>query len=110
MAISPDGELVAFTRRTDEGSALLIGSMLDRSDPLQVYSSQHRIDHLHWSPVGTALLFSVLPTVSHAAVGDREKGRLMLLDLQDLSIRELYRSDHAPEDTPARLNDALNIT
>lgn len=109
-AASPDGELVAFTRRTDKGSTLLIGSMLDSSDPLQVYSSQHRIDHLHWSPVGTALLFSVLPTVSHAALGEQEEGRLMLFDLQDLSVRELYRSGRDPDDTPARFNDALNIT
>lgn len=109
-AISPDGELVAFTRRTDNGSMLLIGSMLDSSDPLQVYSSQHRIDHLRWSPVGTALLFSVLPTASHAAMGKQEEGRLMLFDLQDLSVRELYRSGYEPDDTPARFNDALNIT
>lgn len=109
-AVSPDGELVAFTRRTDKGSTLLIGSMLDRSDPLQIYSSQHRIDHLRWSPVGTALLFSVLPTVSHAAMDDQKEGRLMLFDLQDLSVRELYRSNHEPRDTPARFNDALNIT
>lgn len=109
-AVSPDGELVAFTRRTDKGSTLLIGSMLDSSDPLQVYSSQHRIDHLQWSPVGTALLFSVLPTVSHAALGKQEEGRLMLFDLQDLSVRELYRSGHEPDDVPVRFNDALNIT
>lgn len=110
VAVSPDGGLVAFTRRTDKGSTLLIGSMLDSSDPLQVYSSQHRIDHLHWSPVGTALLFSVAPAVSHASLDEREQGRLMLFDLQDLSIRELYRSGRDPDDTPARFNDALNIT
>lgn len=110
VAVSPDGELVAFTQRTDKGSTLLIGNMLDRSDPLQVYSSQHRIDHLHWSPIGTALMFSVVPTVSHASLDERDEGRLMLFDLQDLSLRELYRSGRDPDDTPVRFNDALNIT
>lgn len=110
VTVSPDGELVAFTRRTDKGSTLLIGSMLDSSDPLQVYSSQHRIDHLHWSPIGTALMFSVAPTASHASLDEREEGRLMLFDLQDLSVRELYRSGRDPDDTRARFNDALNIT
>lgn len=111
LAVSPDGGLVAFTRRTDEGSSLLIGSLPGNRDPLQVYSSQHRIDHLHWSPVGTALLFSVLPAASHATLDQREdEGRLMLFDLQTLSIRELYRSGRDPGDMPGNFNDALNIT
>jgi len=110
IAISPGGELVAFTRMTDEGSTLMIGSLQDNSDPLQVYTSRHRIDHLYWSPVGHALLFSVLPTVSHAAIGEGGNGQLMLFDLRDLSVRELYRSQQNSEETPARFNDALNIT
>lgn len=109
IAISPDGELVAFTRMTDETSTLMIGSM-DSPDSLQVYTSQHRIDHLYWSPVGNALLFSILPRVSHAAIDERESGRLMLFDLQELSVRKLHRSAHGPEETPARFNDALNLT
>ncbi|MGM0633406.1 MAG: winged helix-turn-helix domain-containing protein [Pseudomonadota bacterium] len=109
-AISPDGELMAFTRRTDEGSTLMIGSTLDSTDPLQVYATRHRIAHLQWSPIGSALLFSVLPTVSHAALGEPDTGRLMLFDLRELSLREVYRSEEEAGETPDRFNDALNIT
>ncbi len=109
-AVSPGGELMAFTRRTDEGSTLMIGSTLDTTDPLQVYTTRHRIAHLQWSPIGSALLFSVLPTVSHAALGEAETGRLMLFDLRELSLREVYRSDDEAGETPDRFNDALNIT
>ena len=108
--ISPDGSLVAFTRRTDEGSSLMVGSLIDQSDPLQVYASQHRISHLQWSPVGNALLFSVLPRVSHAALGERDNGRLMLFDLRNLEVRELYRGDQTPDGVPARMDEALNVT
>lgn len=106
--LSRDGTLYALVRYGDEGSSLVIGATTSSQSPLTIYSTGEFIHSMQWSPVGNALLFAVSARLDTASLtGNRQQGRLMLFDLDTLTLTELLRqnrSDHGiDEDNSGKL-------
>lgn len=100
--VAPDGRFMAFVEEFPGQSQLRLRSLVDTGDAWTVFSSHAPITHLQWSPLDAGLLFTVQDTVlatpavlSNGTAPDTASAsrlaRLMLLDLESMEIRELYR-------------------
>lgn len=109
--VAPDGRFMAFVEAFPGQSQLRLRSLIDSSEAWTVFSSHAPITHLQWSPLDNGLLFTVQDTVlatpavlSNGAAPDTASSarlaRLMLLDLESMEIRELYRRA-VPAELPA---------
>lgn len=118
--MAPDGRFMAFVETFSGQSQLRLRSLDKSGEVWTVFSSQGAITHLQWSPLDAGLLFTVQdPALTPAAVinnaPDAQQpsrlARLMLLDLESMKIRELYRRaiDSAP-DSDVYINASGNLT
>ncbi|HLT64289.1 MAG TPA: winged helix-turn-helix domain-containing protein [Pseudohongiella sp.] len=98
---APDGRFVAFVEQYPGQYQLRLRSLGEPADDAwTVFTSHAPITHLQWSPLDAGLLFTVEDMlVTPAVLGGSTTGaatasrlaRLMLLDLESLEVRELYR-------------------
>lgn len=92
-------QLMAYVDRHDGISQLKLRHAFADDTPWVAFTTDEQIQHLQWSPLDDGLLF----TVGQDA---RESGaptyvRLMLLEMDTLSLHELYRREIAPNLEPA---------
>jgi hypothetical protein len=104
--LTPDGQLLAFVDYHDGISSLNLRPTLTGADPWVAFTTDERIFHLQWSPLDAGILMSVGQT----AAGKEQSSylRLMLLDLETLTMHELYRRELPAEPIWAR--DTGNLT
>ena len=97
--LSPDGELLAVVEEFAGQSQLTLRSLTHPDESWTAFTASSPITHLQWSPLNDGILFTILEhtTVSTAVLSDqvdtRVTGRLMLLDLNTMHVRELYRRE-----------------
>lgn len=84
-----NGDLIAYVEYQDGTSRLNIRHAFGDSDPWTAFSTNEHIYQVQWSPLDEGLLFTV--GLSSQSTGRGEFIRLMLLDLQSLTLHELYR-------------------
>lgn len=100
--IAPGGHMMAFVEQFPGQSQLRLRSLTSPEEAWTVFTSSSPITHLQWSPLDAGLLFTVedKDSVVKASLTDltgqnvsasTRLARLMLLDLETLQIRELYR-------------------
>jgi DNA-binding winged helix-turn-helix (wHTH) protein len=89
--IAPNGDLIAFVDYHEGISRLNLRHTLAPSEPWTVFTTDERIYHIQWSPLDAGLLFSV--GLSTQSTERTDYVRLMLLDLQSLTLHELYRRE-----------------
>lgn len=100
--VAPDGRFMAFVEEFPGQSQLRLRSLVEPGEAWTVFTSHGPITHLQWSPLDAGLLFSVedaaVATPAVLANGSAPESaspsrlaRLMLLDLESMEIRELYR-------------------
>ena len=114
--IAPGGQMIAFIEQQPGRSQLRLRSLNTPDEPWTVFTSSEPITHLQWSPLDAGLLFTVqtpdsittVPAHDAAMAGQQQDAamlsRLMLLDLETLQIRELYRRE-----TPAIRDQAGSV-
>lgn len=93
--LAPGGQMLAYVEEFQDQSQLRLRSLTQPDEAWTVFTSRSPISHLQWSPLDAGLLFTVheLDGAAHLATGTQlpQVSRLMLLDLETLQIRELYR-------------------
>jgi hypothetical protein len=100
--VAPGGQMLAFVEEFPGQSQLRLRSLANPDDAWTVFTSSSPITHLQWSPLDAGLLFTVEDKDGVAATARSDSliddlhsaarlARLMLLDLETLQIRELYR-------------------
>ncbi|MDO8908223.1 MAG: winged helix-turn-helix domain-containing protein [Pseudohongiella sp.] len=100
--IAPGGQMLAFVEEVPGRSQLRLRSLVNPHEAWTVFTTSSPITHLQWSPLDAGLLFTVEDKdgVATTAIPDSltddlrssaRLARLMLLDLETLQIRELYR-------------------
>ena len=103
--LTPDGQLLAFVDYHDGISSLNLRPTLTGADPWVAFTTDERIFDLQWSPLDAGILMSV----SQTAAGKEQSSylRLMLLDLETLTMHELYRRELPAEPVWARDTGSL---
>jgi hypothetical protein len=95
---SQAGDLYALVRYHDEGSSLVIGATTSSQSPLTIYSTDEFIHDVQWAPVGSAVLFAVSTRMNSASLmGSNQQGRLLLFDLDTLTLTELLRREESDD-------------
>lgn len=96
--VAPGGQMLAYVEQLHDQSQLKLRSLSQADESWTVFSSNQPITRLQWSPLDAGLLFTIeekdglaRPAHHDADVDDARLARLMLLDLETLEIRELYR-------------------
>lgn len=100
--LAPGGQMMAFVEQVPGQSHLRLRSLDTPDETWTVFTSQNPITHLQWSPLDAGLLFTIEDNSTlrtpfqDAALSDTQRlashlSRLMLLDLDTMQIRELYR-------------------
>lgn len=94
--LAPGGQMMAFVENFPGQSQLRLRSLTEPDEAWTVFTSNYPIDHLQWSPLDAGLLFTVyekegVATMAAGLQSTAQLSRLMLLDLETLQIRELYR-------------------
>lgn len=114
--LAPGGQMIAFIEQQPGRSQLRLRSLSTPDEPWTVFTSSEPITHLQWSPLDAGLLFTVqtpgsitsVPAHDAAVAGQKQDAamlsRLMLLDLETLQIRELYRRE-----TPANRDQVGSV-
>lgn len=103
--LSPGGDLLAVVEEFAGQSQLKLRSLNNPDESWTAFTVSSPITHLQWSPLEDGILFTIVEhtQVSAAVLSDQADayavGRLMLLDLQTMQVRELYRRKQtAPDD------------
>lgn len=103
--LSPGGDLLAVVEEFAGQSQLKLRSLNNPDESWTAFTVSSPITHLQWSPLEDGILFTIVEhtQVSAAVLSDQADayavGRLMLLDLQTMQVRELYRREQsAPND------------
>ena len=107
--LSPDGDLLAFVENLSGQSTLKLRSLNNPDEIWTAFTSTATITHMQWSPLEDGILFTVLdhqqPSTAaltdSPTIGSSLLARLMLLDLQSLQVRELYRRENTDTVKPA---------
>jgi DNA-binding winged helix-turn-helix (wHTH) protein len=100
--LAPGGQMLAFVEQAAGRSELKLRSLIAPDDAWTVFTSSSLITHLQWSPLDAGLLFtledsdSIVDMAKTDMLADKAQSsarlaRLMLLDLETLQVRELYR-------------------
>jgi DNA-binding winged helix-turn-helix (wHTH) protein len=89
--IAPGGELIAYVDSREGISHLNFRHMLSPAEPWTAFSTDENIYHIQWSPLDAGLLFTL--GVSAKSNDRTDYLRLMLLDLETLTLHELYRRE-----------------
>lgn len=100
--LAPGGQMMAFVEDFPGHSQLRLRSLISPDEAWTVFTSSSPITHLQWSPLDAGLLFTVQDkdgvgnmSIQEALANDSPSAarlsRLMLLDLETLQVRELYR-------------------
>lgn len=104
--LSPGGDLLAVVEEFAGQSQLKLRSLNNPDESWTAFTASSPITHLQWSPLEDGILFTIVDhaQVSTAVLSEQADayavGRLMLLDLQTLQVRELYRKEKsAPADS-----------
>lgn len=104
--LSPGGDLLAVVEEFAGQSQLKLRSLNNPDESWTAFTAPSPITHLQWSPLEDGILFTIVEhtQVSAAVLSDQAGayavGRLMLLDLQTMQVRELYRREQtAPDDS-----------
>lgn len=89
--LTPDGQLLAYVDYRDGIASLNLRPAMTEAEPWVAFTTDERILHLQWSPLDAGILM----TVGHTAENKERASylRLMLLDLETLTVQELYRRD-----------------
>lgn len=103
--LTPDGRLLAYVDFRDGISSLNLRPALTVAEPWVAFTTDERILHLQWSPLDAGILL----TVGKASDNKEHSSylRLMLLDLESLTLQELYRRELPAE---SWLTDIGNLT
>lgn len=88
-------QLMAYVDRHDGISQLKLRHAFADDTPWVAFTTDEQIQHLQWSPLDDGLLFTV--GKESREVGASSYMRLMLLDMETLSLHELYRRDITPK-------------
>lgn len=92
--VVPQHQLMAYVEQRDGISQLKLRHAFAEDAPWTAFTTDERIQHLQWSPLDDGVLF----TVGEAReTGSAALVRLMLLDLETLSLHELYRREATPQ-------------
>jgi len=89
--IAPGGELIAYVDSREGISNLNLRHKLSPAEPWTAFSTDEDIYHIQWSPLDAGLLFTL--GVSAKSNDRTDYLRLMLLDLETLTLHELYRRE-----------------
>lgn len=92
-------QLMAYVDRHDGISQLKLRHAFADDTPWVAFTTDEQIQHLQWSPLDDGLLFTVGQEVRES--GAPTYVRLMLLEMDTLSLHELYRREIAPNLEPA---------
>ena len=104
--LTPDGQLLAYVDNQDGIASLNLQPAMSEAEPWVAFTTDERIFQLQWSPLDAGILLTVGQSTDNAA--DRASYlRLMLLDLETLTVQELYRRELPPE---AWTQDIGNLT
>ncbi|MEX0739613.1 MAG: winged helix-turn-helix domain-containing protein [Pseudohongiella sp.] len=89
--LTPDGQLLAYVEFRDGISSLNLRPALTDADPWVAFTTDERIFNLQWSPLDAGILL----TVGQSAENKDQASylRLLLLDMETLSLQELYRRE-----------------
>ena len=103
--LTPDGQLLAYVDYRDGIASLRLRPAMTEAAPWTAFTTDERILNLQWSPLDAGILM----TVGQSAEGHERASylRLMLLDLETLTVHELYRRDLPAE---SRSSDIGNLT
>lgn len=89
--LTPDGQLLAYVNYRDGIASLNLRPVMANAEPWVAFTTDERIFRLQWSPLDAGILLTVGQTEDNA---DRASYlRLMLLDLETLTVQELYRRE-----------------
>lgn len=89
--LTPDGQLLAYVNYRDGIASLNLRPIMADAEPWVAFTTDERIFHLQWSPLDAGILLTVGQTEDNP---DRASYlRLMLLDLETLTVQELYRRE-----------------
>lgn len=89
--LTPDGQLLAYVDFRDGISSLNLRPALTEADPWVAFTTDEQIFHLQWSPLDAGILLTVGRTADNK--DQPSYLRLMLLDLDTLTLQELYRRE-----------------
>ncbi|MDP2286353.1 MAG: winged helix-turn-helix domain-containing protein [Pseudohongiella sp.] len=113
--LSPNGDLLAFVEQFPGQSQLKLRSLNSPDESWTAFTSASPITHLQWSPLDDGILFTLTDQrlVSTAGLSEQSEsdalpvGRLMLLDLHSLQVRELYRREQSTPANPTNRAGSL---
>lgn len=89
--LTPDGQLLAYVNYRNGISSLNLRPAMSEAEPWVAFTTDERIFHLQWSPLDAGILLTVGQADDNS---DRASYlRLMLLDLETLTVQELYRRE-----------------
>lgn len=88
-------QLMAYVDRHEGISQLKLRHAFANDTPWVAFTTDEKIQHLQWSPLDDGLLFTV--GNESREVGASSYMRLMLLDMETLSLHELYRREIVPK-------------
>lgn len=89
--LTPDGQLLAYVDYRDGISSLNLRPALTEAEPWVAFTTDEHIFHLQWSPLDAGILLTVGQNSDNPERSSYL--RLMLLDLESLTLQELYRRD-----------------
>lgn len=103
--LTPDGQLLAYVDDQNGIFSLNLRPVMTNAEPWVAFTTDERILHLQWSPLDAGILM----TVGQITDSNERASylRLMLLDLETLTVQELYRRDLPAESRP---NSIGNLT
>ncbi len=104
--LTPDGQLLAYVDYHEGIASLNLRPVMAEAEPWVAFTTDERIFQLQWSPLDAGILL----TVGQTAVDTDTASylRLMLLDLETLTVQELYRRELPAEQ--ARTQGIGNLT
>lgn len=88
-------QLMAYVDRHEGISQLKLRHAFADDTPWVAFTTDEQIQHLQWSPLDDGLLFTV--GKESREVGASSYMRFMLLDMETLSLHELYRREITPK-------------
>lgn len=88
-------QLMAYVDRHEGISQLKLRHAFADDTPWVAFTTDEQIQHLQWSPLDDGLLFTV--GKESREVGVSSYMRFMLLDMETLSLHELYRREITPK-------------